>query len=86
MSDNVSVEQAEAESSTDEDLRRELEYACVRGDLSKMNDLIIKGADPHAECYGVVEDETLLHVACKYAVHVILNITCIPVVSTLYQH
>ena len=82
MSDKVPVQQAEAEIHTGRDLQ--LLDACERGDLSTVKDLITRGADPHAKCYGVWENESLLHVACGYAVHVTLNV--IPVVSTLYQH
>ena len=78
MSDYIPVREAEAVVKTDKDLQRELEDACMLGDLRDVENLITRGGDPHAKAFGLFEG-TLLHVACRYGVHVTLSI--IPVVS-----
>ena len=78
MSDYIPVREAEAVVKTDKDLQRELEGACMHGDLRDVENLITRGGDPHARTFGPFEG-TLLHEACWYGVHVTLSI--IPVIS-----
>ena len=74
MSDYISVKKAEAVVKTDEDLQNDLEDAAYRGNLIEVRDLITRGGNPHARTFGTFFDETLLHVACRYGVHVTLSI------------
>ena len=78
MSDYIPVRENKAVVKTDSDLQQKLEYACMRGDLRDVENLITRGGDPHARTFEPFNG-TLLHEACRYGVHVILSI--IPVVS-----
>ena len=67
MSDNVSIQQAEAVVKANLDLQRELVDVCKRGDLSVVKDFIVRGVDPHCG-----NKETALRVACRYGVCIYL--------------
>ena len=67
MSDYVSVQQGVVKA--DRELQLQLWGACLRGDLSEVEALITRGADPHHSG----NEETALLAACRYGVLVLVH-------------